>query len=380
MDAVVLTLAKARTELGTNTLERHIAHALSLPAFNVSALIDGEDYATIVVYGRSSELDANNVAAKINAAIQRNEAAAWTTGRDATCHVADDEESVSIGEEEALDMWRGMSEEDRTGHLGRVPDPDGAMIQPTHDEGTFSAESTGIGFVSPTESQLRRDPSLLEFDNVRRVHASQTHTISWNEPIIITNAIPDEILANSEILDKNRLSSVYGGAEVRTGNRETLIDNGFTNSKPLQLSEVFAVPRGRVESGVGCGRIVFSPVRELPDDFVDELGQFTACFPRPTEEFSTMKFTLTLASEGFGIGMHKHNAAMFMLLLGEKKWYMNSGGDLEGDSETHPGFYREKSSHKCILRRGEILFVPHEWYHEIFNLGEYTAGIQALPE
>ena len=128
--------------------------------------------------------------------------------------------------------------------------------------------------------------------------------------------------------------------------------------------------------GAECGRIV----RELPDDFVDELGQFTACFPRPTEEFSTMKFTLTLASEGFGIGMHKHNAAMFMLLLGEKKWYMTSGGDLEGDSETHPGFYREKSSHKCILRKGEILFVPHEWYHEIFNLGEYTAGIQALPE
>ncbi len=140
------------------------------------------------------------------------------------------------------------------------------------------------------------------------------------------------------------------------------------------MSEVFAVPRG-----AECGRIVFSPVRELPDDFVDELGQFTACFPRPTEEFSTIKFTLTLASEGFGIGMHKHNAAMIMLLLGEKKWYMTSGGDLEGDSETHPGFYREKSSHKCILRKGEILFVPHEW-HEIFNLGEYTAGIQALPE
>ena len=50
-----------------------------------------------------------------------------------------------------------------------------------------------------------------------------------------------------------------------------------------------------------------------------------------------MKFTLTLASEGFGIGMHKHNAAMFMLLLGEKKWYMTSGGDLEGDSETFIG-------------------------------------------
>jgi len=164
---------------------------------------------------------------------------------------------------------------------------------------------------------------------------------------------------------------------VRTGNRETLIDNGFTNSKPMQLSEVFADSDRRVES---CGRIVFSPVGELPEDLVDELRQFIDCFPRPTTEFATMKFTLTLAAEGFGIGMHKHNAAMFMLLVGEKKWYMTPRGDLEGDTETHPGFYREKSSHKCIQRRGDILFVPHDWYHEIFNLAVYTAGIQALPE
>ncbi len=241
--------------------------------------------------------------------------------------------------------------------------------------------STGIGFVSPIESQLRRDPSLLVFDNVDRVHASQIHDISWNEPVIITDGIPDDILANGDLFDKHRLSSKYGDVEVRTGNRETLIDNGFTNSKPMRLSEAFAVSGGRAEEGraAECGRIVFSPVRELPDEFVDELRQFTDCFPRSVVGFDGMKYTLTLASEGFGIGMHKHNAAMFMLLIGEKKWYMTPGGDLEGDAETHPGFYREKSSRKCIQRQGDILYVPHDWYHEIFNLSDYTAGIQALP-
>jgi hypothetical protein len=78
---------------------------------------------------------------------------------------------------------------------------------------------------------------------------------------------------------------------------------------------------------------------------IDELNQFTNCFPRPSEEFNTMKFTLTLALEEFRIGMHKHNVAMFMLLLGVKKWYMTSSKDLEGDSETHPKLYQEKS---CI--------------------------------
>jgi len=100
------------------------------------------------------------------------------------------------------------------------------------------------------------------------------------------------------------------------------------------------------------------------------------------DEFSPSpmdKYTLTLASEGFGIGMHKHKAAIFMLLIGRKKWYMASSDDLrDDDNNTHPAFYQTKSSHKCLQTAGEVLYVPELWYHEIFNLS-YTAGIQALP-
>jgi hypothetical protein len=167
---------------------------------------------------------------------------------------------------------------------------------------------------------------------------------------------------------------------VHTGNCEMLIDNGLTNSKPMLSSEVSAVLWGRIERGAECKRIVFSPVRELPDEFVDKLSQFTNCFLRPSEEFNTMKLTLTIASEEFGVGMHKNNAAMCMLLLGKKKCYMTLTRDLEGDSKTHLRLFQKKSLHKCILRQGEILFMLHKWYHEIFNLGEYMASIQALPE
>ena len=58
---------------------------------------------------------------------------------------------------------------------------------------------------------------------------------------------------------------------------------------------------------------------------------------------------------------------------------MSSSDDLEGVIDTHPGFYRDLASHKCIQRPGEVLYVPNEWYHEIFNL-DYTVGIQALPD
>ncbi len=96
-------------------------------------------------------MDADNVAAKINADIQQNKATAWKTGQDATCYVTDAKVSVSIGEEEMLDMWQGITEENRIGHLSKVPNSDGAMIQPTHEE-TLSEKSMGIGFVSPTKS------------------------------------------------------------------------------------------------------------------------------------------------------------------------------------------------------------------------------------
>ena len=374
---IVLTMKNARTELGTFTLEKHISDALSLPQSKVTTLMDDEDddCITIIIYPEQDDiiLDADDIASKLNILIQRGDADAWVASREANSEVASDEESVCIEEEEALEIWREMSEEARTGHLDKVPSPDGIMIQPTNND--IQEDTVHNSNTTPSESQLRRDPTLLKFDNVKRVDASQIHNISWNEPIIISNAVPKDIIQNSGILEKHTLASsaVYGEVEVRTGNRETLIDNGITNSKPMQLKAALASSH----TGSECGRIVFSPVKELPNELVRELEQFTNCFPSCCIE-SSPKFTLTLASEGFGIGMHKHKAAMFMLLVGEKKWYMCSSNDLEGDTDTHPGFYQEKSSHKCLQKAGEVLFVPNDWYHEIFNL-EYTAGIQALP-
>jgi predicted restriction endonuclease len=195
--------------------------------------------------------------------------------------------------------------------------------------------------------------------------------------VIITNAVPKTF--SQTILDKELLKRVYGNVQVRTGNRETLIDNGFTNSKPMSLSDALNTPQnGTINTE--CGTIVFSPVKELPNEFVTELNPLLNAFPYEDEATpKPKKFTLTIASEGFGIGMHKHNAAMFMLLVGRKKWYLSAKEDMEGIEVTHPGFYGELSSHKCVQDAGEVLFVPNEWYHEIFNL-EYTVGIQALPE
>ena len=138
-----------------------------------------------------------------------------------------------------------------------MPNPDGIMVQPTNND--TQEDTMHSRYTTPSTSQLRRDPTLLEFDNVKRVDVSQIHNISWDEPIMISNAVPNDILAKSGILEKHALaSSVYGEIEVRTGNRETLIDNGITNSKPMQLEAALTSSHTSSE----CGRIVFSPVCE----------------------------------------------------------------------------------------------------------------------
>lgn len=325
----------------------------------------------------------------------------WLDADRATCVVGEEEQEVIVDEEEALKLWREQVDVARTGHLEAVPNPDGFFVQPMHalvpansvgEEGTSTNETSNDDNFSKVEieRQLRRDPFLFELDNIERVNVADLARVSWTEPVMITGAhgsadgYPRGSASGNEgdrregPLSRETLASLFGDAEVRTGNRETLIDNGFVNSKPMRL-------RDALESSTSTcftTTIVFSPVCELPSAFQAHLAPLTASFPSEHEAQGgarvDKRFTLCLApGAGFGIGFHRHNAALFLLLEGEKKWYIGPQST-ENDTPTHPGFYTTKSTHKCIQTAGEILYVPDQWYHEIFNLG-YTAGIQALP-
>ena len=414
-------------------LERKLAFALGLSRPDLISVIEVDfdvDVVTFVVYPASTEdkggedrwgcfncivdsgsISGDDFAKKLNDLIRTGDAAikGWLT-TEARCKVVDvdaeDENVVYIEEMEAMELWR--KDTDRTSHLASFPSPDGEMIQPMHSydydaassaaaagDGT-SAEAPKTGFGSPTQLQLRRDPLLLEFDNVHRVDASRLEEVSWTEPIIATGCVAAALLeqGRQRIACATLRRGQYADAEVRTGNRETLAVNGFVNSMPMALGEALYVENN--DGGGGeCSRIVFSPITELPEGLRLDLAAFVEAFPIDPEALTlcegkdqeepltgkNKKFTLCLGNEGFGIGFHRHNAAMFLLLAGRKKWYMGSREAVEDDhpEPTHPGFYGQKSSHKCIQVPGEVLYVPDQWYHEIFNL-EYTAGIQALPE
>ena len=406
-DPPLLTLSHVDSNLDLFQLEDLLTSTLNLTCQNISVMDVSDGQVMFTLYPEDEDEDeikdndkkqhrtistiltGPQVVNIMNQYIQTN-TATWLNSSKSRCSIAQEEEEIYIDEEEALRLWREAS--DRTSHLATVSSPDGIQIQPTHhnmEEMTKANEGDDNEWISPTHAQLKRDPTLLNYDNVKRIDITQLDTISWQEPIIITglniadsnkdndNNNDNDNTTPENILTKSNLIQQFGTVEVRTGNRNTFIDNGFNNSEPMLLSQA-------IESvtGTECSTMIFSPIKELPLNFGNFLKPFTEYIPCDPNMLGfheqTKKYTLCLANEGFGIGFHRHNAAMFMLLAGKKKWYMGPK-ETEKNLPTHPEFYTSKSSHKCIQQVGECLYVPNEWYHEIFNL-EFTAGIQALPE
>lgn len=392
-----LTCVIDGTEAGGNPaaeLEEKIALALGLANLGrVSVLeVDDDGRALFMVDAAEKEEEEDGGATSppyariLNDLIERDGAAvaSWL-GTGAQCAPAEMEEEVLIDEEDALRMWRDLPEDgSRTAHLDPVPSPDGVLVAPTHD---CSASSSSSCVTTPRARQLGRDPHLFDFDNVPRYSAARLAEVpSWTEPVIITGCLDG--LTNLDVdLDGERSSLTvealvrgYGDAEVRTGSRNTLVEHGFGNSRPMKLRDAL-VPGVCVGGDPECGRVVFSPVGELPEQLRRDLRPLIDAFPdeHPLGLSRKKKFTLCIGTgEGFGIGFHRHSAAMFMLVAGRKKWYM-APREVEHDVPTHPGFYTTKSTHKCIQVPGEVLYVPDQWYHEIYNL-EHTRGIQALSD
>ena len=325
----------------------------------------------------------------------------------ATTCPAEMEEEEFISEDEAYEMWLHDNAEIRTTDLPKVATPDGDWTQPSHDlSSTTPVTRNGETKVKqqqqhrsqdPIQNQLQRDPTLFELDNVRRMKIWEFVSMPMSErqkqPLVLTgffdgdedknqnNDTTVELQNYQRMMSESYLIEKYSDATVRTGNRETLIENGFNHSKPLTLKE--ALKSRNV--------MVFSPIDELSEEFHNDVSWAipgndenpnSSIFHEALGSDEPPKYTLCVANQGFGIGMHKHTTAMFVLVIGRKKWYMSPPEPIDDDivtgRKTHPEFYTSKSSHKCIQHPGEVLYVPNLWYHEIFNLDDYTAGIQAL--
>ena len=313
---------------------------------------------------------------------------AWLDASQATITRAEMEHEVFVSEQDAYELW--TQDPERTSHLSLVPSPDGDWIQPNHHNihniHNTSSSPKPTPTPTPTSAQAKRDPTLFEKDNVARIHISELSLVDWNKPVVLVGVSEYDSNSLREIVSQQHLMDQYGDVVVRTGNRETLIENGFYHSEPKSLREALKIIATHntdftSESESESSQMIFTPTHELPEPFQMEIKNHTpSLFESLLEQ---PKYTLCLAHQGFGIGLHKHGPALFYLVQGRKKWYLSPPEQvdtmLKNQQPTHPGFYTS-CLQTCILQKGECLFVPDQWYHEIFNLDDYTAGIQGLAD
>ena len=103
--------------------------------------------------------------------------------------------------------------------------------------------------------------------------------------------------------------------------------------------------------------------------------------------------TFGIGGEGTGAGFHQHEQSLAEVFHGAKRWF------LVPPSATPPRWlnldhtslqwYRRvyptldaaaEGLLECVVRPGEILFVPRGWYHSTLNLGECVFGTVDLVE
>ena len=186
---------------------------------------------------------------------------------------------------------------------------------------------------------------------------------------MLTDVVGDASLLE-ERLGWERLRA-HSDVSVQVGDRNSLVQAGLGTKPTLPIGD--ALSRDESEFPV----VVFTPVSQLPSPFQEQLAPVLDALPLGVARYigrELARHTLVAARSGFGAGFHWHNASTFLLAHGLKKWYMAPHA-VRNDAPTHPHFYTTKSTHRCVQRPGELLYIPSLWAHEVFNL-KPSVGIQ----
>ena len=96
---------------------------------------------------------------------------------------------------------------------------------------------------------------------------------------------------------------------------------------------------------------------------------------------------------GVGVPPENHPSSWFAMIKGRKRWVLNppSAGSAEsGGSGTQPPAWLQRRSAKCVPAQkplgalhcdqaeGDIIWLPHMWWHETCGLDGYSIGIGGL--
>ena len=133
---------------------------------------------------------------------------------------------------------------------------------------------------------------------------------------------------------------------------------------------------------------------DLIEDMVKEFEQrFLSrkqTFEEEKEIDHTVRFTATIGMGGVhsGVPFHTHNDGWSEVLWGAKRWFLFPRGVIpEFDPDrsqyewlqtSYPQYLERDEIIECVIRPGEALYFPSNWYHATLNLSPYTVFISTF--
>ncbi|PRP85664.1 jmjC domain-containing protein 8-like [Planoprotostelium fungivorum] len=191
------------------------------------------------------------------------------------------------------------------------------------------------------------------------------------EPVIITDVTDNQLFRT--LNEKKNLLDSYGDHMVKLSTANT---HSYDKTMVLFSDYILYMMEDQVTDRSGKDTLYHFGDNDL-ENFKPLFDQYI----KPPYPSSLLRGTISwgLGGSGTGVPFHTHGAVFAEVLHGMKRWFLYPPG-------AHPNFdpndstlkwmediyplVRENGLYECMLRPGEILYLPHGWWHATLNLGQ----------
>eukprot|EP01095_Lingulamoeba_sp_RSL-Kostka_P003304 TRINITY_DN14301_c0_g1_i1.p1 TRINITY_DN14301_c0_g1~~TRINITY_DN14301_c0_g1_i1.p1 ORF type:complete len:324 (+),score=55.32 TRINITY_DN14301_c0_g1_i1:138-974(+) len=216
--------------------------------------------------------------------------------------------------------------------------------------------------VDPTENKLFREltskENLLKYFGDSLITLSSANTFSYDKSFTTLKYYIENSM-NVQTLDKTADSTFYH----------------FGDNNYQEFGDFF-----------DCYNLPFDIVKAA-EDFYRKKDDFNLIYNgdyskiEVTREDIDVAFSFGLAGSRTGVPFHVHGPVFAEVVQGKKKWILlppNEDPPFDPNKTSYYWFdstyedYNKRNDNlqECVLEPNQILYIPNEWYHLTFNIGQ----------
>ena len=234
----------------------------------------------------------------------------------------------------------------------------------------------------------RVDYNELNQSEFSKLYYQKIPVILYNMPSQ-TNSFTKSI--SRLALRKSQTSVIVGTASHRFSQNDDDSDmrGKQTISSYLKALEILARQKSqkkkKKKKSLNCAS-VFDKTFFSSRPIIASKFQHNPILPR----LNTSSLILSIGGESSGLTFHQHGDSYLYLLQGQKQWFLYSENSHQGGvpggfrddtcgsewkKNVLPGLEQNQKPMQCVQEAGEVMYVPHAWWHATVNLKKFNIAV-----